>query len=168
MTCTRIPENEIDASTIELIRVSRVTTWAISCGRGNRWGGYEATVGTLSRWVMENDMRTKAMKPRRQLDNGFDQRVTRDRVAEFTETFKQDNAAAGHAVTRDTLVTRTIRLAAGFVCWLERCFPSVDDLDVPTVRLVRRDIVDVRANFATQPRSTRRSFPYSTDGRILW
>jgi hypothetical protein len=110
MTCTRIPENEIDASTIELIRVSRATTWPISYGRGNRWGGYAATVGTSSRWVIENDMLTKAMKPRDQLDNGFDQRVTRDRVAEFTGAFKQDNAAAGHEATRDTRInTATIQ-----------------------------------------------------------
>jgi len=61
---------------------------------------------------MENDMRTKAMKPRRQLDNGFDQRVTRDRVAEFTGAFKRDNAAAAHAATRDTRVnTATIQRA---------------------------------------------------------
>jgi hypothetical protein len=116
MTCTRIPENEIDASTFELIRVSRVTTWPISCGRGNRWGGCAATVGTSSRWVMENDMRTKAMKPGRQLDNGFDQRVTRDRVAEFTGAFKQDNAAAGHAATGDTRVNAATIQRVGAAC----------------------------------------------------
>jgi len=60
--------------------------------------------------VIENDMLTKAMKPRDQMDNGFDQRVTRDRVAEFTGAFKQDNAAAGHEATRDTRInTATIQ-----------------------------------------------------------
>jgi hypothetical protein len=70
-------------------------------------------------------MRTKAVKPRHQLDNGFDQRVTRDRVAEFTGAFEQDNAAAGHATTRDTRVNAATIQKAGAPTCSSPCFVCV-------------------------------------------